>query len=431
MTYTEVSEREPKQVVLDGKSSVIDLIVHGQGVFIFQNQDNTQSSCFYFYNKDNKNGLKIEFSVESVKVNEIPSNESFVDGTNNKGLINKKGSYYWFSVDSQNQKLQAGIGEPRIENVVYTYQFSNADKSIWEVNKTFLESLICVNASDKNIKPLRLLRDPITRSVPLLIKNTDDLTMSHIANNQFLPKCHLSSVAQQLFDCISGKKFVLNDSDFPDFSKAIEYSIVTPRMWCYERLKEKSNEFNKDIPNILETYLRITLNENNGESPGIPYVMEIWPVGHYSPIHNHGGSSAVIRVLNGKINVKLYPFLCYDDKDGIEPFKQVDVVKDEITWISPTLNQVHQLHNLNSNKDTCITIQCYMYETEDNKHYDYFDYIDYKGNKQNYEPDSDMDFILFKETMKQEWKNRKVLEKAMKTKTTKNLSNFFSFCGKT
>lgn len=427
MTYTKVSDREPKHLFLDDKKYNSNLIVHGQGVFIFQNQDNTKSVCFQLYNKDNKNGLKVEFSVDSVKVIKISNNELFLDDTNSKGLINKKGSYYWFSLDSQNQKLQAGVGEPRIENVIYNYQFPNSDKTLWETNKSFLEDLISVNASDKNIKPMKLLKDPITRVVPLLVKNIDELTMNHIASSQFLPKCHLSPVAQQLFDCISGKQFILNDTDFPDFSKAIEYSIATPGLWCYEKLKDKSTEFNKDDPNILETYLRITLSENNGESPGIPYVMEIWPVGHYSPIHNHGGSSAVVRVLNGKINVKLYPFLCYDDKDGVEPFKEVQVIKDEVTWISPTLNQIHQLHNLDSNKDTCITIQCYMYENEDNKHYDYFDYLDNKGKKQNYEPDSDMDFILFKETMKQEWENRNKVGKS--TTLSSKIMNVF-FCGK-
>jgi len=427
MTYTRISDREPKQLFLDEKKTSMNLIVHGQGVFIFQNQDNTKSSCFQLYNKDSKNGLKVEFNVDSVLVSKIPSNEPFIDDKNHKGLVNKKGSYYWFSLDSQNQRLQAGVGEPRNENVIYTYKFLSSDKTLWETNKSFLESLVLVNAVDKNIKPMKLLKDPITRNVPLLVKNTDELTMNDIANNTYLPKCHLSPVAQQLFDCISAKSFVLNDADFPDFSKAIEYSIATPGLWCYEKLKDKSNEFNKDDPNILETYLRITLNENNGESPGIPYVMEIWPVGHYSPIHNHGGSSAVVRVLNGKINVKLYPFLSYDDKDGVEPFKEVQVIKDEVTWISPSLNQIHQLHNLESSKDTCITIQCYMYENDDKKHYDYFDYIDNKGKKQNYEPDSDMDFILFKETMKQEWESRNNVVKSM---TIKRLTSIFSSCGK-
>jgi hypothetical protein len=112
--------------------------------------------------------------------------------------------------------------------------------------------------------------------------------MDDIAKGTYMPKANLSIMSQKLYDCIAGNKFVLNTHDFPDFMKAIEYSIATPGKWCYECLKKKANEFDKDKPNDKKTYLRITLGQNNGESPGIPYVMEIWPVGHYSPLHNHG-----------------------------------------------------------------------------------------------------------------------------------------------
>ena len=70
-------------------------------------------------------------------------------------------------------------------------------------------------------------------------------------------------------------------------------------------------------------------------------------------------------------------------------------------WISPTLNQTHQLKNIQT--ATCITIQCYMYDGEDDKHYDYFDYLDEKGVTQQYEPDSDMDFLAFKDLILEEW----------------------------
>ena len=201
---------------------------------------------------------------------------------------------------------------------------------------------------------------------------------------------------------------MLNDDDFPDFSKAIEYSIKTEKMWCNTTLKNKSTEFSKDKPNVLETYLRITLGDNNGESPGIPYVMEIWPVGHYSPIHKHAGANAVIRVLHGEINVALYPFLC-SQQDGVKPFSSADFSENDITWISSTLNQTHQLLNRPENSDTCITIQCYMYDIENTIHYDFFDYLDEKYNVKKYEPDSDMDFVSFRELMRTEWNNR-VLE---------------------
>jgi uncharacterized cupin superfamily protein len=172
--------------------------------------------------------------------------------------------------------------------------------------------------------------------------------------------------------------------------------LATPGLWCYETIKKKANEFNI-IPNIAETYLRITLGQNNGESPGIPYVMEIWPAGHFSPVHSHAGAEAVIRVLEGDIHVSLYPFLSAE----AEPFGAADFIKDEVLWISPTLNQTHQLKN--NGKKTCVTIQCYMYDATDKKHYDYFDYLDADGKIQQYTPDVDMDFIEFTQLMQEEW----------------------------
>ena len=226
--------------------------------------------------------------------------------------------------------------------------------------------------------------------------------MDMIAAGQVLPKANLSLTSQKLYDCISGKRFKLNTPDFPDFTKAIEYSLATPGKWCYDRIQQKAAEFDKDKPNIKETYLRITLGKNNGESPGIPYVMEIWPVGHYSPIHNHGGSSAIIRVLHGAIDVSLFPFLSLD---ATSPFATKEFKKEDVTWISPALNQIHQLKNKETNKDTAITIQCYMYEDSDTSHYDYFDYLN-DSDKGQFEPDSDMEFLTFKETLRTEWLGR-------------------------
>ena len=379
---------------LSGTKSPVSLIVHGQGVFVF---DCSGEPCnFTLFNANKSNGLRVSFEFANVQVTGIQSKESLVDPNNKKGLSNIGGAYYWFSLDSQNQRLFAGIGEPRLETAVYTYTFSNA------LNKAFLESLVSIEYS--TIVPRRLLRDPITIKLPLLLKNTIELSMSDIAKGDFLPHSNLSAAGQQLYNCISGKRFILNDADFPNFAKAIEYSIATPGLWCNTRLKEKANEFSKDKPNYKETYLRITLGENNGESPGVPYVMEIWPVGHYSPVHSHSSANAVIRVLHGSIHVTLFPFL--SSGAAIEPFAAADFSKDNITWINSTLNQTHQLKNLDKNKDTCITIQCYKYDNNDNGHYDYFDYIDADGQIQQYEPDSDMEFIKFKNLMKQEWSHR-------------------------
>lgn len=372
-----------------------NLIVHGQGVFLFAT---TQECSFTVSNKDNTAGLEVHLLRDSVEVSYRNTSLKLLDPTNSSGLTTINGAYYWFSLDSHNQRLYVGVGEPRLETVIYRYSFPTNNA------KSFIESLTTISIPN-TITPMKLLRDPVTVKTPLIVKDMNDLTMDDIANNLYLAKSYLSDNAQKLYHCISGKNFLLNDVNFPDFSNAIEYSIATPGLWCNTKLKEKSTEFNKDKPNPTETYLRITLGQNNGESPGISYVMEIWPVGHYSPIHSHSQANAVIRVLHGKIHVSLYPFLCAE-KDGVDPFANHEFVKDTITWISPTLNQTHQLKNLSSSTETCITIQCYMYDDDDVAHYDYFDYIDDNGKKEQYEPDSDMDFVVFKELMKQEWNTR-------------------------
>jgi hypothetical protein len=393
----------PKSLILNKSNTNINLIIKGQGVFIFETTD-TSPCTFTFFNKDKTEGIIVVFSTDNLKVNRIGLLEPLNDPNNKTGLTSISGAYYWFSLDSQNQTLYAGIGETRLDTVIYKYQFTYKDNDERKANKKFLESLVNIIVDSSTISPLKLLRDPITLTMPLIVKNTESLSINHIAEGKYLPKSNLSMMGQKLYDCISGKNFVLDDNDFPDFSKAIEYSIATKDMWCYKKLKEKSTEFNKDKPNYNETYLRITLGQNNGESPGIPYVLEIWPVQHFSPIHNHGTANAIIKVLHGSINVKLFPYLS-GNTEAVKPFAVKNFHKNDITWISPTLNQVHQLTNI-GNKHTCITIQCYMYEQENTTHYDYFDYVDDNGEIKQYEPDSDMDFVEFKKRMKEEWNSR-------------------------
>jgi len=370
----------------------------GQCIFLYKLKNTKISSnipTFSFSDTKRINILKVEMK-DSLYITLTSENTLLAIPSNQPNDINEK-VYFWFSLDSQNKRLYYGIGEPRLETANFFYLFSKTHSDNRNYKK-ILESLNRLEYDTYTIEFVKLIKDPIIRNIPLLIKDTDEITMDDIAKGTYMSIDNLSIVSQKMYRCISGKKFVLNTSDFPDFTDAIEYSIRTPGLWCNTMLQNKSREFTPDNPNILETYLRITLGENNGESPGVPYVMEIWPTGHYSPIHSHAGAEAVIRVLNGTIHVKLFAHLNH----GIKPFSTADFKENDITWISPTLNQTHQLVN-KSNIETCITIQCYMYDEKDRAHYDYFDYIDGDGHIQPYEPDSDMDFVKFKELMRQEW----------------------------
>lgn len=390
--------------------STIELPVKGQCTYLFEVSDVNNDIKFEFYNKNNiKQSIKFEINLSGIYLSiDFDGILPIQKTTSLKGLINVKGAFYWVSLDSQNQLIKFGIGEARPETKVFEYKIVSETDKIYEMNKQFLESMTTLvnnnNDVKKNIKNLKLLKDPIVNPVPLKVKKTDELTMDDVAEYKYLPHSFLTPINQKLYECISGKKFVLDDKDFPHFSKAIEYSIATEGCWCNTKLQEKSTEFNPDQPNISETYLRITLGRNSGESPGIPYVMEIWPSNHYSPIHSHANSNAIIRVLHGSINVSLFPFL--SEGQIIDSFGEANFEKDDVTWLSPELNQIHRLKNINQ-KETCITIQCYMYGLNNNKHYDYFDYIDDDKKIVQYEPDSDMDFVEFKALMKKEWNERK------------------------
>jgi predicted metal-dependent enzyme (double-stranded beta helix superfamily) len=374
----------PPSITLNPALNQHPLPLHGQGVFLFQASD---LCTFQFCDASHTKGLHITFGQGPIIIKDLLTGRQLIDVTNSHGLISIPGAYYWFSLDAHSGKLMAGIGEPRFETVHYRYS---------GLPKALLEDLAVL--THNSLTPLKLLRDPITKSVPLLVKPTDELSMDDVAQGNVLPKANLAIQAQKLYDCISGRKFVLNDPSFPEFSLAIEQSIRDPSGWCYQKLLSKATEFSKDKPNYEETYLRITLGHANGESPGIPYVMEIWPPGHYSPIHAHANAHAIIRVLHGSIHVSLYPFL----GPQIRPFAHADFSKGDITWMSPTLNTIHQLHNIDPS-NTCITIQCYMYGGKDRLHYDFFDYLDEQGSRQQYDPDSDMDFVAFKALMKEEW----------------------------
>jgi hypothetical protein len=412
MTFPKRVHRIPRSVIV--QSDTPRLLVAGQGVFLFRQTDLKTPCIFYLYTTDAADGFRVKWTTSAVNVTRISTEELLEDPNNKTGLTLHQGAYYWFSLDAQHQTLRAGVGEARLETQIFEYEFPWTTDDERKANKKFFESIQSIQISDEAtaLFPLRLIRDPVTTAIPAIVKGMAELSMEDISHSTYLPDGMLSSSAQQLYHCIAGKTFTLDTEDFPEFSQAIENSIRNPWGWCYKRLQEKSREFNKDKPNLEETYLRITLGQNSGESPGIPYVMEIWPVGHYSPVHNHSAAHAIIRVLHGEIQVSQFPYLC---ADGVPPFAVTPFHKDQITWISPTLNQTHQLLNRPENATACVTIQCYLYDDKDTSHYDYFDYVDANGAIQQYEPDSDMDFHDFKERMKLEWENRSPPPQAFST----------------
>jgi len=386
-----------KNVHLKNNSEDKTLSVKGQGSVSTVVNNNTEPFSIILSTDDNKKGFELFIDKESVSFYEvILEKKELLKKIDNVGLDKDSECNYWFSLDSHNGYLRYGKGELRLLTVLAEYNYLSSTEYNWTKN---LKNITISNL----VKDIDLWRDPVTIEPPVVVLPTNDMTMEIAANSWATSPAGLTSECQTLYDTVSGESFVLNTPDFPQFTDAIESSINNKDGWCYKKLQEKSSEFGKE--DIESTYLRITLGVNQGNSPGIPYVMEIWPPNHHSPIHNHANADAIIRVLHGEITVNLYSML---SKYHEEPFAQKLFKTGAVTWLSPELNQTHQLYNCNVSGPTCITIQCYQYGKKNNLHYEYFDYIDESTrNIEQFDPTSDMGFLEFKALMKQEWREIK------------------------
>ncbi len=318
------------------------------------------------------------------------------------GLDPEPACEYWFSFDSHNRELIYGKGEMRLGTSLARFQIpppveGQPDPYRW-LAQTETIQVSGATAGVVDLWHADLWRDPVTGDPPLRVVPNDQLTMEDAAEGKATVAANLTPACQVLYTNVAGARFTLDTPDFPAFSRAIKESIDDPEGWCHRTLDAKAEEFGTRDPN--RTYLRITLGRNQGESPGVPFVMEIWPSGHYSPIHNHGGADAVIKVLHGAISVSMYPMLSIHHQ---QPFAEDTFTKDEVTWISARLNQVHMLEN--RGMEPCVTIQCYLYAETNLTHYPYFDYLE-KADIGHFDPGSDMDFLAFKELMRTELSRR-------------------------
>lgn len=134
-------------------------------------------------------------------------------------------------------------------------------------------------------------------------------------------------------------------------------------------------------------------------------MMEVWPPGHKSPIHDHGDACAIIRVLSGTIQCSYYDTLV----SKVEPKllgQPIELDKDQITWLGDNQYQIHALENIRSR--TCITLQCYQFPKGNDLHEEKFRFFDASSKEQtDFHPNSDCTFTDFYDIMKTEWDTKK------------------------
>lgn len=335
----------------------------------------------------------------------------------------------WMSFDKENLILRGGSGYmltalQRVKaNFTDPKDIYEDQKKYEENKKKYLEkygklsrySMDPSSIKGDGCKIVELIKSkyPIYRDLPPIVKDHQEITLEDLDVGNAISIKELSPECQRLYANVAGASIVINPPDFPDFAQAIDYSINYGFCKCklIEKAKSEFEGSDKDY-DANQSYLRITLGSNLGDSPGIPYVMEIWPAGSYSPIHDHSQANAIIKVLHGSLTTRWFESLdrtqqqieMSREKSAI-PYDQAVVSNGDVTWLDDRQFQTHQLFNHNINGTACITIQCYMYNDRDVNHYENFDYVG--GNSGDniigFVPNSDWDYENFKHLIKEEF----------------------------
>lgn len=84
---------------------------------------------------------------------------------------------------------------------------------------------------------------------------------------------------------------------------------------------------------------RAVAEEHRGDY-GSPVVLELWPGGHYSPIHSHGKTTGIIYSLTGQVDVMLYKTLDWNaEKLGL-----VTLTPGQCAWLNEDHFPVHKVY---------------------------------------------------------------------------------------
>ncbi|CAF1352855.1 unnamed protein product, partial [Didymodactylos carnosus] len=358
-------------------------------------------------NEKNIFGILLNVTSENVTISKIVDHDIILlqESSDDESILQNDcfelpNNIYWFSLDSDNLLVKYGTGEIRDYcKIIECYLTEQDRQQLKEIKFMHIKLNNNVNINEleylKNKIQINIGVKPVLSDPPLLILTDTHFTnVDDLINLTGVSVSALEEPCRKLYSNISN--FNLNTDDFPHFTKTIEESIRNPNGWCYKKLREKVNHFGKR--NLRTTYLRITLDRNIHIVSGIPYVLEIWPSGHNSPIHNHGNSYGIIRVLYNEILISLYRSLNENNQKSIITRL---LHENDCTWILPKLNQTHQISNVS--RQCCIMLQCYQYDKEDTKHYEYFNYINNTDKTLNhFNLESDMDYIEFKNMMRRE-----------------------------
>ena len=336
-------------------------------------------------------------------------------GEGSSGLEENKMASYWISFDRDSLLIKYGKGYMMKETTFQIIDFNdkNNEKARQNVVKTFfnpaLPLYLMVFIHTKHLGPKMPLIEalpafqfktrPLAGNLPPLVKDSSAVTLFDLDRGEFTFSADLPTACQELYYSLKGCELEYPENPVIKLSDAMRYSINTKDKFLNRIIETKKGEFGT----ADQVYIRVTLGPDTLTGPGIPFVLEIWPSGCRSPIHDHGGACATIKVLFGQIQISVYN-KATNPACPMKPLLKFDAKQGDFTWIDENWYQSHQLKN--TTNDFCATIQSYRYGDEDEIQWPGFDYIqndDTCGGQEIFYPNSDATFMEMRDAVLKEY----------------------------
>jgi len=132
--------------------------------------------------------------------------------------------------------------------------------------------------------------------------------------------------------------------------EAIRVSINSPKGALRQLLEMKAAREGVNDPRT--TYIRVDCFGKRVQSPCL---LEIWPGGHRSPIHEHASSTGLMKGVFGRVDIMLYEGLVTRPKE----VALLSMTPDRCSWMSPDHYQARKVYCPMDERDFAATFHIY------------------------------------------------------------------------
>ncbi len=133
--------------------------------------------------------------------------------------------------------------------------------------------------------------------------------------------------------------------------EAIRASINSPDGALRRLLEMKAARDGGHDPKT--TYIRVDCFGKRIQSPCL---LEIWPGGHHSPIHEHANSTGLMKGVFGHVEIMLYEGLAQRPKE----VALLSMTSERCSWMSPDHYQAHKVYCPMDERDFAATFHIYV-----------------------------------------------------------------------